>query len=207
MSKYSGFLLLLLFFSAMMLRSSDARAQTDPPKFSVGGHIVSLEQRAFSKVDCGFGSRFTFHPIASLGIEGEINIFLRDLGKPAAFSGSRTEALFGVKAGRRLGPFGFFGKLRPGFVRYGKAPRGMACIAILIWPPPLECSISMGATNFALDFGGVIESYPSRHTMIRLDLGDTMIRFRGPASASVGRFKDDFNVHNFQLNVGFGFRF
>jgi hypothetical protein len=34
-----------------------------------------------------------------------------------------------------------------------------------------------------------------------------MIRFDGPAESSVGRFNRDFNVHNFQLSVGFGIRF
>jgi hypothetical protein len=203
--------LLLVLFAAR-----GSTAQTDHKRFELGAQIVSLEQRAFDKVDCGFGGRFAFYPLARLGLEAEANFFPRDLGKPVAFSGRRTELLFGVKGGPRIGPIGLFGKLRPGLVSFAKSPQGVACLAILVFPPPLECSISMGSTNFALDMGGGIEvvpwhgndSVPRRAPFVlRVDFGDTMIRFKGPAQTSLGRFNDYFNVHNFQANVGIAFRF
>jgi len=122
-------------------------------------------------------------------------------------SQSRTAALFGIKAGWRAQGFGVFGKLRPGLIRFSEAEGGYACVTTLIWPPPLECIISGGSTRFALDFGGVIEFYPSRRTSIRLDLGDTMIRMPGPAWTKAVPQMSDFNVHNLQMNIGVGFRF
>jgi hypothetical protein len=195
----------------MLLGVPAAAAQTDHAKFEVGAHFAFMQQRAFSTTDPGFGGRFTFYPIAHLGVEGEANFFPRaifsaGLGSFMTFSGSRTEALFGVKAGRRFRGFGAFGKLRPGLVRFARAPRGLVCIAILIYPPPLECSISMGSTNFVLDFGGVLELYPSRRTVLRVDLGDTVVRFP-PALTRFGQFKQDFSLHNFRLNAGLGYRF
>jgi hypothetical protein len=193
-------LLLLLLLS---IRS--ASAQTHPLRFEVGVHVASMQQRAFSESDLGFGGRFSFYPIVNLGVEFEASLFPTNLGGSVAYSRRRSEILFGIKAGQRIGKFGVFGKIRPGFINFAEAPHDVVCIAI--YPPPLGCRISRGETDFALDFGGVIESYPSEHTVIRLDLGDTMIRFKGPAYMGTKRFLEGFNVHNFQLNAGFGFRF
>jgi hypothetical protein len=51
---------------------------------------------------------------------------------------------------------------------------------------------------FAADLGGVLEYYPSRHTTIRIDLGDTILFYGGTALGT---------VHNFQPAIGFGYRF
>jgi len=198
------FVLLLFFVPALA-------AQTDFAKFEAGAQFSFLRQRAFSVNDTGFGGRFTFYPVSYVGLEAETSFFprgisLRGLSSSMTFSGNRIEALFGVKAGPRFKNFGVFGKIRPGLMRFAKSPRGMACVAILIYPPPLECSLSRGSINFALDFGGVVELYPSRRTTIRVDLGDIMIRFP-PAYTLLGQFKNDFSVHNFPLNLGFGYRF
>jgi hypothetical protein len=201
------FIVLLLAFLAFVCMIPAAAAQTPPRKFEIGMQVVSLEQRAFSEVDCGFGGRFTFYPISHIGLETEFDFFPRNLGKTVAFSSHRSEALFGVKAGFRSRKFGAFGRLRPGLIHFNSAPQGIACVAILVYPPPLECATSTGKTNFALDLGGGFETFPSRWSVIRLDLGDTMIRFAGPALTKRGAFTQDFNVHNFQLNVGFGIRF
>jgi hypothetical protein len=182
-------------------------AQKKPERFEIGGHYVLLQQRAFDVNDSGFGAWFAFKPTAEIGVEAEFNFFPGDLGRAVALSRHRGQALFGIKAGRRFGDLGVFGKVRPGLVIFGKAPRGVACVTILVYPPPLECLVSLGSTNLALDFGGVLEFYPGPHAMIRLDLGDTLIRFDGPAYTRFGRFDDDFNVHNLQVNIGFGFRF
>jgi hypothetical protein len=181
-------------------------AQTDAPRFEVGAHFVSMQQRAFSTNDIGFGGRFTFYPITKLGVEFETSLFPKGLGKSVAFSGRRSEMLFGIKSGLRIGKFGFFGKVRPGFIRFSEASHPIACI--LIYPPPLECVIGAeGKTSFALDFGGIVETYPSRHFVIRADIGDTMIRFNGPAFIGQRGLINNSNVHNFRVNAGAGLRF
>ena len=53
------------------------------------------------------------------------------------------------------------------------------------------------ATEFALDYGGVLELYPSRHVALRFDVGDTVIRF-----GNLG-----FTSHNLQITPGVAFRF
>ncbi len=59
--------------------------------------------------------------------------------------------------------------------------------------------------HFALDFGAVVEAYPSRRMIVRFDLGDTLICFRYRGVPLVGESR--FTQHNLQFNVGFGVRF
>jgi len=202
--------LTVLLFVLFAVRG--ASAQTDDKKYELGVQIVSLQQRAFGKVDCGFGGRFTFYPVARFGLEAEANVFPTDLGKPVAFSGPRAEILFGIKAGPRIGPFGLFGKLRPGLIRFSQ--HAITCAAV--FPPSLECKTSSGSTNIALDIGGGIETVPwgrsdlairRKRFVVRLDVGDTLIRFKGPVQTSFGRFNGPFFVHNLRVSAGIAFRF
>jgi hypothetical protein len=85
----------------------------------------------------------------------------------------KTSVLVGIKSGKRFNRFGAFGKARAGFWHFE-------------------------SDYFAADVGGVLEYYPSRHTSIRIDLGDTSLFYGGTALGT---------VHNFQPGIGFGYRF
>ncbi|HMB26765.1 MAG TPA: hypothetical protein VKS99_01610, partial [Blastocatellia bacterium] len=96
--------------------------------------------------------------------------------------------LFGVKTGMRSEKFGIFGKLRPGFFRFGES--GSLGVT------------GQSFTQFALDFGGVFELYPTRSVALRFDVGDTVIRFTNPNLVS-----STFNSNNLQISTGIAFRF
>jgi hypothetical protein len=85
----------------------------------------------------------------------------------------KMSSLFGAKEGFRGNRFGVFGKSRVG-----------------LW--------YMTRSYFATDLGGVIEYYPSPHTAIRIDIGDTIIFYGGTRLGT---------VHNFQPGIGFSYRF
>ena len=85
----------------------------------------------------------------------------------------KTSALFGTKTGIRLDRYGVFGKSRFGLWHFTQS-------------------------YFAADLGGVLEYYPSSHTALRIDIGDTVIFYGG---ARLG------TVHNFQPGIGFSYRF
>jgi hypothetical protein len=85
----------------------------------------------------------------------------------------KTSVLVGIKSGKRLDRFGVFGKSRAGMWHFDRS-------------------------YFAADLGGVLEYYPSRHTTIRIDVGDTILFYGGTALGT---------VHNFQPAIGFGYRF
>lgn len=67
-------------------------------------------------------------------------------------------------------------------------------------------------TEFVVDIGGVAEYYLSRRVSLRVDAGDTIIRFSerkmfqvdlSPLPAPIpGK-----TTHNLQINAGIGFRF
>ncbi|PYR92923.1 MAG: hypothetical protein DMG19_02390 [Acidobacteria bacterium] len=85
----------------------------------------------------------------------------------------KTSALFGTKTGFRFDRFGVFGKGRLGFWHFSRS-------------------------YFAADTGGVLEYYPSSRTVVRIDIGDTIIFYGG---AQLG------TVHNFQPGLGFSYKF
>ena len=158
---------------------------------------------------CNFSKYFS--------LEAEGNFFARDRDVDG---GRKTQALFGVKAGKRFEKFGVFAKARPGFVRYEKGDYRFGTGGCpTVFPPPLGCFRPVARTNFAVDLGGVVELYPSKRTIIRFDGGDTIVRLpaRNVAESQSNASSPVFNLvvlpesrqttHNIQASVGFGFRF
>src|SRR5262249_23646753 len=86
---------------------------------------------------------------------------------------NKASVLLGIKSGKRLDRFGAFAKARAGMWHFDRA-------------------------FFAADIGGALEYYPSRRTIIRIDVGDTILFYGGPTLGT---------VHNFQPAIGFGYRF
>jgi hypothetical protein len=105
-------------------------------------------------------------------------------------------ALFGLKMSARVDNAGVFLKIRPGFIHFEQAGA----------TPTLVDRGSFNTKNFALDLGGGLEFYPSRHTMLRFDLGDTIIRLSGITCPVPGCSRGDIS-NNFQFGLGVGLRF
>jgi hypothetical protein len=91
-------------------------------------------------------------------------------------------------------------------MRYHKAPQ-VACLTITIFPPPIECLLSAGRTELAFDLGGSAEFHSSRRTVVRMDLGDTIIRHGGPVMIRSSAHTNGLTTHNLQLNLGLSLRF
>ena len=179
------------------------RAQTDEPKFEVGGQFSLLnatngQASVTNIVPClvppcptvtttvdgratepGFGARIGYNLTRDVTLEAEGNFFPRerDLDDNDFNGGRKFQGLFGIKAGRRFESVGVFAKARPGFVHFNEGdfgPSGNVCVAV--FPPPAGCFEARGRTDFAFDVGGVVELYPSARSIIRLDAGDTILR-------------------------------
>ena len=227
-----------------------ASAQDDERKFEVGGQFtvanlsngrgsvvtrigctppcILMTQTSFSNergIEPGVGARLGYSLNRYLTVEAEVNLFPRDRGEfdPDFTGGRKVQGLFGAKAGRRFESVGVFAKARPGFVHFRRGDlrqrEGIACI--LEVPPPLGCYEGTGRTDFAVDIGGVFELYPSKRTIVRFDVGDTILRTGEhlvpvivssppgdpiPARGVVGGAPAK-TTHNLQASVGFGFRF
>lgn len=177
----------------VMVPTQNAQAQSsETPKVEIGAQYTLLRFRDFDVTDSGVGGRVTYNLADSFGIEGELNFFpqkrTNDLVSGLFVDSTRTQGLFGVKTGMRSEKFGIFGKLRPGFVRFGES-------SSLVAPQSF--------TQFALDFGGVFEIYPSRSVALRFDIGDTVIRF----GDNFTRDGSTFYSNNLQISTGVAFRF
>lgn len=192
-------LIKVLSLGVVLLSANQLLAQSDVPRVEVGVHysflrLEPLGTQTNTSNDSGIGGRFTVNLKSWLGAEAELNYFPK-----SSAPGNRTLGLFGVKAGWRGERFGLFAKVRPGILRFGD-PRLPTPS-----PPVVGACLGLRQNNFALDVGGVVEGYPSRRTVVRVDAGDTMTRLE--RGCPFPPFTFPFTTHNPQLNIGFGIRF
>jgi len=203
-------IILLLTIAAF---ASVAVAQSTKDKIEIGVQTTSLtltnpDFTAFDQTEAGIGGRFTFNFNRFVAAEAEINFFPQKATILIA-DGSAIQGQFGVKIGKRFEKFGIFGKVRPGFL---SVDRVGSFIAPGTQVGPITNFILERQAFFTLDAGGVLELYPSRRLVVRLEAGDTLVRhparfgpisFTDPTLVQITPTK--FN-HNFQFTAGVGFR-
>jgi hypothetical protein len=186
--------------------ASLAGAQTSSGRIEVGAQVASVSSGQFDSTDVGVGGRVSWRPNSILGIEAELNVFPRDFPGGRPFSRARFEGLFGATAGATFDRFRPFARLRPGFVAVQESPEAFACI--LIFPPPLTCTLASGRTLAAVDLGGGIDITMTARTFVRVDLGDRLVRYPGPVFDSDRMIHEDpFFAHEFRFAAGAGVRF
>ena len=219
-------------FLTMFVLGFNVSAQTDDvPRFEVGAQFSTLQRRKpqplfnsptivpddFERDNrYGGGARFTYNLTEYIAVEAEGNFFpkkdeFRDLSSPG---GNIIQAQFGVKIGKRFKRFGFFGKARPGFVRFSEASEMTGTRTITFNNQQFTVGeFRVGkATYFSTDVGGVAEFYPSRRLVARFDIGDTIIRYgayrRESLILSIPFLERPAETkHNLQFSAGVGFRF
>jgi len=172
-------------------------------RFDVGAHVAVARSSEFDDTDAGIGGRFSWHPVALIGVEAEMTVYPASFPNANGFSRSRIEGLFGVTAGPRLAAVRPFARLRPGFLTF----RGQSVVCILIFPPPLSCELARGRTLFALDLGGGVELFPASRAVIRVDAGDRILKYPGPSFRNGRATQESFYSHDFRLSAGAGVRF
>lgn len=175
---------LLLCFSCLVSQAQSKTVFDDEkvPTYEIGGQIFSFNGRELG-FGWGAGGRFTYNLNNYIALDNEVDFFLPDEGPPYA-----TQALFGIKAGKRIKSFGIFAKVRPGFqTNFVVNDREQARLAV--------------------DVGAVAEYYANRHVVFRFDAGDVIIPF-GNNVVGYGSFAQRLGTtHNFQYNLGIGVRF
>jgi hypothetical protein len=162
--------------------------QDSPGRFEVGGSFTAL-RNPFLPSNLG------------PGVEGDLNIG-RHIALDAAVSwlpstsrpGQTVVGLFGAKIGTRTDHFGFFAKVRPGFFTTDNELRSSTFILLppviqsgtVVFPPPVFVERFDRLTQRALDLGGIVEYYPSRHWALRWDAGDTLFfEEKGPIFTNI----------------------
>ena len=154
--------------------------------------------------DKGFGGRLTYNFNRWLAMDNVINYFYTTSRYVDAQRGGKIlQGAFGPKAGFRTQHYGVFAKVLPGFLSYGSVNDNF-------FPPFPKSRL----THFAVDFGAVLEYYPSRRTMLRFDFGHTAVFYRATAVVAPqkfpfqGNFVDrGFRDNGMEFTTGFGWRF
>jgi hypothetical protein len=170
--------LLALVLSCLLASTLNAQ---DVPKLEIGIQVTALNLGDFklampdlSESQRGVGGRITANLSDNLSVEGEFNTFpsgfritIPQLSQVVQRKLSRdrvNQILLGVKYGKHFEHIGIFGKFRPGFVS------GEVKDETTGNTNPALNTLFRTSTGFALDWGVVLEFYPSKHTMVRLDL-------------------------------------
>jgi hypothetical protein len=174
-------------------------------EFTTLGHgYNSITDSAASHVTtaAGFGGSFDFFLCPHVAFDNTLLYFPKSELVTAQSGGKVLEGLFGAKAGFQRGPVGYFLTLRPGFLRYSKT--------VTQYPNTLPLIFAFAPNTFrALNVGSAIEVHTSHRTMLRFDLGDTML-FTPEKVVPQGPYLlyvyPDFR-HTIQMSTGFGFRF
>lgn len=210
----------VIFLGVLLLVATSKSFAQETPLVEFGAHVTTLSLGDFklqvpdlSRSERGAGGRVTVNFSKNVALEAEYNIFPSDfritvpqLNQLVTRRLSRdrvNQFLLGVKAGARSDRFGLFAKIRPGFVDTSVQDE-------ITNPNSTLSSVFRTSSGLALDFGGVIEFYPTRNTMLRFDISDMIIRYdtnfiRG--GAAVNQDSRKFTTHNLQLSAGVGLRF
>jgi hypothetical protein len=183
----------------------EVQAQTTERKFIVSPLYTTINLRAFDSKESGVGMRLSYDINNYLAVEAEGNLFDFRIGDHPTDDKLAAQGLLGIKTGARNRRVGLFAKFRLGVVNFPELRvRRRFCFL------GQSCDSSGRSGNrLALDAGAVVELYPSKNTVVRIDVGDTMIRFRDdfivefPAPIKI---KDGFH-HNLQLAGSIGLRF
>jgi len=171
--------------------------------FDVAAQVAVVRSSEFDDTDTGVGGRLAWHPVALVGAEAEMTFYPASFPDANGFSRRRIEGLFGVTVGPRLPRVRPFARLRPGFLSF----RGQPVVCILIFPPPLSCELAAGQTLFALDLGGGVELFPASRGVVRVDLGDRILKYPGPSFRNGRATQDSFYSHDLRVSAGAGVRF
>jgi hypothetical protein len=182
-------------------------------RLTVGAQATSLSLPFIDGID-GATTEAGVGPFASYRIwrfvEADTAMFLfpREEITNGPYDGGRIlQGFYGVRAGFRTRHVGFFVKARPGFQSYSRV---LTSQTITLGPVVSVVDTFSRATDFALDLGGVIELYPTKHFVIRLDAGDTML-YTGARNINPFGFPESLpsfpRRDTMQFGLGFGWRF
>lgn len=171
-----------------------------------GGSALSL---SIGRTETAVGGRFTFNVTKSVALEAEGNFFPQEKFSDFFNDGNLLQGQFGIKAGKRFGKFGVFGKARPGLASFSDIITQVGTSTIEFEGQTFTFPIfePRRKTYFTLDLGAVLEFYPSRKLLTRIDVGDTIIHYGSEAAFPSVTSPEPRTNHHLQVSAGIGFRF
>lgn len=202
----------------LVLAQAQAFSQSQElPKFEVAAEFTTFERAEFGgrRTDPGLGGRFTYNINKIFAVEAAGYFFPKKCFD-CVNNGRMTQVVGGVKVGKRFEKWGIFAKARPGVASFSHGdfeiiPTGAGGVL----PFRFE---ALRLNAFAADIGGVLEFYPSKRIVTRIDVGDTILHFTRRRSNfiavdSAGDFilvpftRPARTTHHIQFVTSVGFRF
>lgn len=191
----------------------EVSAQIDEHKFEVGGFFTNITLTDFQartspgslsadKSVSGIGGRLAYNLTNHVAIDSEASFFPRTHFFNGEF-GQKTQAFIGLKAGWRNKRVGAFAKARPGVMWFGEFSSRGSCSSSSFGS---TCGVSH-EKDFAMDLGAVFEFYPAERALVRLDIGDTIIRYQAHPPGLGFAGLPAATKNNLQVSIGFGWRF
>ena len=174
----------------------------EPGRFEFGGqYSLFILERSFQTLgeESGVGAWATWNFNKYVALDSAV-LFFPSFYRVADFQqgGKIIQTLFGLRGGIRRGRLGIYAKFRPGLQIY-TLTNGV-----------VRSPIDTHFTNPAFDAGGIVEVHTSRHTLLRFDVGDTIVHFRArdiTLSDGTPFHVGGFTNNTIQITAGFGFRF
>ncbi len=203
----------------------------DNSKWELGGHyaFLTLPSQCNSGSTCessnsGLGGNLTYNLSSWVGVDTEMDFFANNGNASTNLTGGNvTEGLFGLRFGPTTRRWGLYSVIRPGFVNFGRVLGPVAASAppdavpslaptpvprfsaVLNYQASSTTPVSMlgftRATDFAFNYGEAIEYRPTKHVALRIDVGDTIVKYPGATLGS------QYHEHNFQISEAIVFRF
>lgn len=173
----------------LLLVHSSAHAQTT----QAGVHYSAMSLEYPDQTRSGLGGFIVYSPLAWLDVDASTSFFFSE-----PVGGYAWQVLAGPRVGMAWSDLALYGRVRPGFVRFSDRFFKPNIPCILIFPPPDACLAPH--TNLALDLGGTVELPLNESTVLRFDLGDTLIRY------DRNGLGDEW-MHNLQFVGGVGWKF
>ena len=141
------------------------------PRYEVGAQFDFNYLNGVGEWGGGVGGRFNFNFDDHFALDAELTYRAHDLFPPTGLPPTpvigQTSGLFGLRAGKHAGSYGFFGHVRGGFLHFGTAD---------------GLSLLSRRTFAAAEVGGTFESYRGP-VILRLDVGEMVVPY-GNATVS-----------------------
>jgi hypothetical protein len=173
----------------------------DEPRADASLRLGVSDYGRLAATDVSFGVGLSYRLTSWLATDAVLALAPSNLGDPA-FSGSRTEGALGFRLGPHLARTGVYAAVRPGFVKF--AEPGEPTVCILIFPPPLRCTLATGKSVFALDLAGGLQ-LSNHRGLLRFEVGDRLVKYPGPIlDADFEPREGGFWSHNLAASVAAG---
>jgi hypothetical protein len=188
----------------LCLGIAPAQGPADNPKFEFGPELTQwylpVQPNGSIQYQPGFGGFFSYQFSRYVGLDSTMD-FMRSPLTGSSFAGGNVfQGQFGIRAGVRKGRVGLYGKVRPGFVRFGT-------VILTVTPPPSQNMTIGPLTKPTLDAGGIVEVAITRRFAARYELGDTMVLYGARNPLSTAPPGPSYTSHNLQWDTGFAVRF